>query len=120
MATGGRSDDQHQAMISNAPGSFNEFKTHLDVCRSSSDVSDVSSSASSTFSVRNARVKLELARLKARQEEELSALEYDLRKLQTRHALQAAETESKVWEMSDGEFLRCARAKRKMPLIIAQ
>nr|XP_039258199.1 uncharacterized protein LOC120334759 [Styela clava] len=96
MATGGRSDDQHQAMISNAPGSFNEFKTHLDVCRSSSDVSDVSSSASSTFSVRNARVKLELARLNARQEEELSALEDDLRKLRTRHALQAAETESKL------------------------
>nr|XP_039272802.1 uncharacterized protein LOC120347054 [Styela clava] len=119
MATGGRPDDQHQAMISNAPGSFNEFKTHLDVCRSSSDVSDVSSSASSTFSVRNARVKLELARLKARQEE-LSALENDLRKLRTRHALQAAETESKVWEMSDDEFFRCARAKRKMPLIIAQ
>ncbi|XP_077968353.1 uncharacterized protein LOC120334750 [Styela clava] len=112
MATGGRSDDQHQAMISNAPGSFNEFKTHLDVCRSSSDVSDVSSSASSTFSVRNARVKLELARLKARQEEELSALEYDLRKLQTRHALQAAETESKVWEMSDDEFLRWVTVDR--------
>ncbi|XP_077971456.1 uncharacterized protein LOC120339392 isoform X2 [Styela clava] len=112
MATGGRSDDQHQAMISNAPGSFNEFKTHLDVCRSSSDVSDVSSSASSTFSVRNARVKLELARLKARQEEELSALEDDVRKLRTRHALQAAETESKVWEMSDDEFLRWVTVDR--------
>ncbi|XP_077972010.1 uncharacterized protein LOC144427151 isoform X1 [Styela clava] len=112
MATGGRSDDKHQAMISNAPGSFNEFKTHLDVCRSSSDVSDVRSSASSTFSVRNARVKLELARLKARQEEELSALEDDLRKLQTRHALQAAETESKVWEMSDDEFLRWVTVDR--------
>ncbi|XP_077973215.1 uncharacterized protein LOC144428197 [Styela clava] len=112
MATGGRSDDQHQAMISNAPGSFNEFKTHLDVCRSSSDVSDVGSSASSTFSVRNARVKLELARLKARQEEELSALEDDLRKLRTRHALQAAETESKVWEMSDDKFLRWVTVDR--------
>ncbi|XP_077973279.1 uncharacterized protein LOC120341575 [Styela clava] len=112
MATGGRSDDQHQAMISNAPGSFNEFKTHLDVCRSSSDVSDVSSLASSTFSVRNARVKLELARLKARQEEELSALEDDLRKLRTRHALQAAETELKVWEMSDDKFLRWVTVDR--------
>ena len=42
---------------------------------------------SSSFSARNARVKLELARLKARQHEELSALEEGLRRLRTRHAL---------------------------------